>query len=867
MTAKPAWVMSPGAVVSSCEEYAYKRWGDYSAYAAAAKRLGRNWRQVYNSATDPSSPVFLNKATIVQTGTSTPTPLQVIDRLTGYHWDDPNAKPGEKVKRFHDIYLPANAFFAMKPTWLAKPGMPVTAAQKQTIDQKIAARWNVPVNAPKAVRVKSDNTPLGIHREAKARFDTAYGNPHDDELADISRRTKSYHDLLAKRTTAMIDLVCTGANDPCFVCSTPPSPPGGRGNQLPGAIQKLKEQIGGDPVINPWDISAVFQPGNAVQRLHSLIALERVGLGLAELENQVGANVPNAALGGAKRKAAPELGQVKAGTSAGGAVRGAGGFTSSNPCLAGLAAKRSALESEIRSTEQTLTRLLVNEISYNDRGCLADAGGNVNICDWSYEMFAAETSTLLDADVEKSFKECRAEVTNAAQAANVGTSGAFTQVLKNPPKQELVFPCVQRRDFTVTAPEAARFIELNGNHLARNCEVWRQNDSIQQQQKAIADDMTGLKWKPTEGEIYDDAVDSLELGSKDSVGAFFNYGSSWKLKKNLPLQNGGDQMSTCRFEGAANSKIAAGIYFFGDELELFKLEGAGSARTENNAPKVTVSASSSYFDMSSFSKKPIFNDQNRSIAGETYAPATPPTINLGGGEVDFWVTIGPIPVHVIFGAVATAGIDYKFAGAPGNNCANMNGPSSFRLVSTIDPFVRADAYADASIDVVVASAGVRLDLLLMRLGIPLGVDVGNVSGGTWRLQNGGRVTIDMLSGKLTGYVEVGAPPLEESWEAEIFGWDGFHTDLATWGLDKTISNNVIRVALAGSVSYNTVKCDCGGGSFCCSMLSCPNNNCPGQKKVNGVNRICSFNAADALAIKNMPGATTENALCSQFVYP
>lgn len=877
LLAKPAWLTS-GPAVNGCMEYAYKRFGGYSDYSAAAKRLGRNYRQIYAIATDPASPTNIDKGYLMQTGTNVPMPLQMSEKMGRSFLNQ-----ATQVTNY-TISIPKNAFLSIQPTWLQAtqipPGLPITVAQRDEIMAKIRTQGGRPTST---MSIAGLGTPVRLHKEAKARFDSVYGNPHDDELSDIARRTKAYQDLAARRQTAVIELSCAAASDPCFKCSAPPNIGGiGKvGVQFPAVLQKIRERVTGDPVINPADLGARLQPGTANTRVQSLIDMNATAPAFVDLERQLGLNGfnQNAIQGGSgfKMKAAPDFGQVKAGTNTPGNGISSNTVAPGGQCVAELAAQGAALRSEIANAEKTLTRLLINELSYGNRSCLADPGsGNVNICDWSYEMFAADTVTALDSEVEKAFRECQAEVTNAAVAAPYTGNNAFTAILKTVERQKLVFPCAARKDFAVDAPSAGRFMELNANVMARYCEVYRQNTQITQNKNAIAGEMAGVKWNPSAGEIYDSSVDSLDMGSRDSLGASFEYEASWKLKRNSqnPYLTNGDVSSTCRFEGNTASKTGALIHFFGEDLELFSLRGGGAARIENNAPKVTTDLIQfTYYDFDQFKKVEKFTRPAGTAPANQVIGTTTPPIRLGGDEFDFWIWVGPVPLHVVFGFSVSAGLDYKFAANPGNNCSSMEGPSNFKLVSAIEPFIRADAYADASIDVVVAAAGVRLDLLLLRLGIPLSANVDHSSGNQWRFSNGGRVTIDMLSGRLTAYAEVGVAPLEESWEAEIFGWDGFHANVASWGLEKTISNATMRTALAGTVTADSVTCDCvpasAGTQYCCSMVPCANQNvpgCQGAKSPNGTLRACTFNQADYQRILNAAQSTVEQG-CKAFVLP
>jgi hypothetical protein len=235
-------------------------------------------------------------------------------------------------------------------------------------------------------------------------------------------------------------------------------------------------------------------------------------------------------------------------------------------------------------------------------------------------------------------------------------------------------------------------------------------------------------------------------------------------------------------------------------------------------------------------------------------PLVQPPFNLGGIEYGFWIQVGPVPLHIQFGATATAGIDYDFTGAGGDNCKDMKKPSGFQIESEVEPWVRADAYADASVDIVIAAAGVRLDLELLRLGLPLGINVKSVNN-NYEFKNGLHVTIDMLAGSLIAYAKVGLGPLSAEIDATIFSWDGFHTDIPVWGMTKTLNEGVVRTAMASYVDPGKLTCSCNAG-FCCSNITCGNPNdqtCLSSTKVTqGAPHVCTFSQADYQHIMSDP---------------
>lgn len=820
---RPSFV-SANDSVSSCEEYAYKRYGDYSRYSFGAKRLGRNYRQAYNLGMDPRSPSFINKATLNQIGVG-PMPRQIGPMFQ---------------------YLPVNAFIAGGVAWLDRATSTTDARGKALITDLQKATVKALVAVPHPLQARTDTTPLGLHREMKALFDSKY-DPLDDELDDIAKRTSIYLNLLHQRAAMAIEDVCTGPSDPCHRCTAwvPPPP------VMPSGLQGLRDKIGGAAVINPADLKDLFHGDSKYVSFAALTQMKAASASVATLRAAAG----GASGGGLKQKGAPVSGQVRRGGPQpqvpplkSGQAQSPQAQTAQSQCMNTLAAKHAQTSSALTEIERQLTRLLVNELAFGDRSCLADPRGALgNLCDWSYQQFVLTTSSMFDADVERDFVECRAHVSTnvAAVAPTTPANSQFPMVLRNAVNQPFVFPCTQRRDFTTNAASVYKFLDLeNDEWKGRSCEAMRQNTTIGQQQDAIQGAMTGIQWDPGSGKIYDKKGDTQTLGDPSTLGASFAYDSYWEMTKTGALKDG-NPMKSCRFTGAAHSNADAKIQFFGTELKLATLDGATST-----SPSPTISIAASYLDIDTMSTKKLVPDQtNRPLSpGESYVVAlADPPVNLGGIEYSFWFTIGPIPIHVVFGAAATAGADYQLEGSVGDNCGDLTQSSNFKLVAEAKPYVRADAFADASVDVGVASGGVRLDLNLMNLSLPIGVHVTSAADG-YHLKNGGKLDIDMLAGHLSAYVEVGVSPLDVSYGAEIFGWDGFHTSVPIFGIDKQLTQDVVRTAMAGRVTSASASCKCIGNQ-CCSNVTCTVAQCmPGTVAIGGERYTCSFNAADIAAM-------------------
>jgi hypothetical protein len=395
---------------------------------------------------DPQSPVFFNKPTLLQTGTNTPTEKQIRE-----------VHPGGRVGTMNEPKLFPNAFFLDRGDFVDAynnvAGLGPT--EKAQIKSMIAARWSP--SGPVPIK-SSRGTPLGVHEDAKVRLDTVYGNPNDDELEDASKRAGTYQKLVSQRVQILERLECASGSDPCWICRPKPNP-GGGGQSLPGGIQRIKDMISGAPVINPADFNPLLEVGNPAQRYRALEVMTQIApvtqtLAAGMRGTPAQQNAP-AVQGSFKNKTIP-LAQIEAAKPP--SVPSTPGPTNYgiNACAAELNGQRLPLQTALIGIERKMAALLVNELKFGARGCLANPGPDkTNLCDWSYELFGSTMASLMDSEVETSFQECRVEVSNAAAATTVPAGqNIMSTILRTPEKQELVYPCVWRQDYAVNAPKA-----------------------------------------------------------------------------------------------------------------------------------------------------------------------------------------------------------------------------------------------------------------------------------------------------------------------------------------------------------------------------------------------------------------------------
>lgn len=141
-------------------------------------------------------------------------------------------------------------------------------------------------------------------------------------------------------------------------------------------------------------------------------------------------------------------------------------------------------------------------------------------------------------------------------------------------------------------------------------------------------------------------------------------------------------------------------------------------------------------------------------------------------------TIGFIPVTVSAGLAGFVGMQFDVGGSsPG---ANQPGNCTLLEVKgSIGPFAGVNAFASASVNAVVAEVGVKIELTLIRLDLPL---IGRIAlevkpGSVVQLLADMRLDliVSLLSGRVLLFLRVAW----ETWEAELFSWDGprFSTNL------------------------------------------------------------------------------------------
>lgn len=755
--------------VNSCGEFVYQRWYDYTRFKNAAKGLGRDYRGIYALATDPSSPVYIEKAGLRQFA---------IGAL-------PQTWPVQQPYHDPTTEIPRNVFFT-KPSFAPS----LAPAKQQAILARINKWSDSKLHAPYIILPNPAALPrFEVHRRMRALLEQKY-HLSDDAVDERTARQSRYTELLTSRDDMMHDLLCSRA--PHLCCTAPPT-------ATQGTRGALLAKIRGAAVINPdpTQFGANGVDVGEVSTYSGFDSAAQLNVGAAAWSVKGVKSFDVAGVNSMKQKGSP-FGKpplLRPGTPA----------TTATPtgatCEDVWTSKRPSLEAAMNALVLQLSDLVVKEYDLPN-GCLEDAGNDLgNSCDWSYEKFAHLAMTYFDEDVEKDFKTC-----------NERTHGSFLNVRDQNRQEPFIYPCEVRHDFGADQLDVQYFLDAANDHEVRKaCDVQRAQQAVDAYLKQYADI---VKRVPIKGDhIGESTGDIWSLGDAGSFGAHMTYNLGWEVGGGAGNPKTTDG-SWCRLVGSGNMGASAGFYFFGSDVKVLEAE-SNSQTTETS---VMYGAHLRLMDLDTLAMSDLFppvHDQTVATSVPVVIPVGNPHV-LGDIKYDFWMSIGPIPVHIFFGANASLGIDVKELGQVSSptacTTANAGGKAiedvalNFAAGTDFEPWVRADAYADASVDAVVASVGIHLDLLLLKIGLPTGATAAAVDGKALVIKTGSTLTVDALQGRVSAYAKFGISPLSYTLEVTLFGWDGLHTATQLFGRDDSFPLKLATWAAQSKVDPNSVKC-------------------------------------------------------------
>jgi hypothetical protein len=217
---------------------------------------------------------------------------------------------------------------------------------------------------------------------------------------------------------------------------------------------------------------------------------------------------------------------------------------------------------------------------------------------------------------------------------------------------------------------------------------------------------------------------------------------------------------------------------FGSTYHVFKAQATADAAS----PKVA-------FDV-------FMNDSNVYHAEKTVGPyhlAVNPSKSHGWSGSYSFPVLG-IPVTIKGGINASAGLDATLDVITNPACNTNQTITLGEAKGYARPWVKADAFASASVDIVVADGGVKLTLTLLKLDLPFNGDIKvymlpsyapGATEGTILVDATATLDLDLhtLDGKLSLFVDA----LWGAWsdETTLLSWDGFHYSDRLFSVGRT----------------------------------------------------------------------------------
>jgi hypothetical protein len=404
-------------------------------------------------------------------------------------------------------------------------------------------------------------------------------------------------------------------------------------------------------------------------------------------------------------------------------------------------------------------------VSAQGVGCLdVSASAGPAPCDWHPKDFTVRLAGLADAARERAYRTC----TENVDSWNLVKTRAFQ--LSTPDGGGVNYPA---EDYTVSPTAFERYVTRFQQYL------WVLVDVIE---PLVDRETTGGKHRVR---LHRTEGDSCSLGN-DWFGAETGYSASFALD-GVGSPDGG-----CAFATTVAGEFHVTAKVLTAPVPLVETSVNATDTRFRTLGKV-LSYTWDVDEPLATNDVAVFREGDE--ASQTFFEDSKP------------FTIGPV-VLSLHGSVSGA-VGYTLTVEAGRRPGTSGGCSVNELGvwPRLKPYAQVDAQAAIALEALIARAGIRGRLVLVRVDVP--VD-GELSLGPLptapdvlaaRFGLGARLDITLLSGTISAYAEVGVCPLCEDFEAPVVSWDGYRERLPLfdWNLEVPLADLDRVVKIMGVV--------------------------------------------------------------------
>jgi hypothetical protein len=263
--------------------------------------------------------------------------------------------------------------------------------------------------------------------------------------------------------------------------------------------------------------------------------------------------------------------------------------------------------------------------------------------------------------------------------------------------------------------------------------------------------------------------DSATLGN-DKFGVTYGYEANWRVSGFEGTKQ------ACEAKASTMGRLYADGTVFGSTYDLFEAKATADSDKTGTLLAADVFVGGSNIYHKDHKITPYHLDGSPSFTKKF--------------EGAYHFVVLAIPVVVRGGITVSAGLQYSLDAAMAASCGANQSVTLAEVKGHAKPWIDADGFASAGVDLLIADAGVKLNLTLLKAELPFD---GNVrvymlptSGGTQgTLYVDATATLKLrmstLDGKLSLYID--------SWfgddEETLLSWDGFSVDENLFSVGRT----------------------------------------------------------------------------------